>query len=113
MTHTLTGTVILMEPYVVHTQDMCVGSAGEFDDVAPGMPVVIRDQGGKTLGTSKLVKLDTSDDRRCHYSYQVPDVPETAGYQLQFGNHAPTTFSRSQLAVDGWVVPPLYFGLGG
>lgn len=91
----------------------CDGGTGGYNDIGPGTDVVIKNNGGKVVGTAQLgdgpsSKLPpaTGEDFTpggCIWSTTVKGVP--AGddfYTVTVGSRGTQTYSRSDLDKDKW-----------
>lgn len=96
---TLSGTVHLKGDGIttsgLPTGYSCAGGRG-FDDLAPGAPVTVADETGKTLAKG-AVNGSYGQPGVCNLRFRVDDVPAGASfYRVQVGRQSPTTYIEAE-----------------
>jgi len=104
----LTGTFTLFTS--AQPQAMpCAPQAG-YGDIAAGAPVVVRDQGGATVGTGSLSAGSPEPSKRgCAFRFTVQRLPVAASYTVTVGQRGGLPYSYADLKNAGWKVT---MGLG-
>ncbi len=108
--HKITGTFKLIDSDVNYNQFTCYGLGG-YADIREGADVIVKDGSGKIIAKSKLVDDKAgSSARGCAYTFEVADVPSADFYAVSVGRRGELTYSKSEMAAQGWKVS---FSLGG
>jgi hypothetical protein len=80
----------------------CVGTGG-YDDISEGTNVVVKDQGGRILGSGSMDAGTSTDSVTCSYTFTVPNVrQDQQQYTLEISHRGGITQSESQLQAAGW-----------
>lgn len=101
---TLTGTFTLVDKDIDRVGSSCSGSGG-YSDFAPGMNVVVKDEGGKIIGTSSTTPGPVPDEYAsvtCVLEFTVEDLPDAKFYSVEIGRRGDLTYSREELDDMGW-----------
>lgn len=106
-THKVRGTFTLTES-AVHTRDgQCVGSGG-YDDLNSGTQVVVRNDRGRILATTRLGPGTLHGGFACKWAFTLR-VPESGFYSFEVSHRGELTYSKRQLERKHWRVA---FSLG-
>jgi len=86
------------------------GGSGGYDDIGPGMPVTVRDQDGKIIGSSSLPDTgEEIENHACEWTMPI-EVEDAEQYAVEGGHRGAVTYSREQLEGKDWTV---MMGVGG
>ena len=84
----------------------CAGGTGGYNDVGPGMSVVVRDNDGKVIGTSALG--DNGEEVKgvaCEWTAVVGDVPDGEDYySITVGRRGEQVYTGDQLEEENWEI---------
>lgn len=97
---TLTGTLTLTSDDLAGSDDNCSGTGG-FGDIQQGMDVVIRDETGAIIGTSR-VGPGTRSGRHCEFGFEVVELPIAEFYTVEVGDRGDLTYSPEELSEMDW-----------
>lgn len=91
----------------------CSGTGG-YDDIAPGLGVVVKDQSGTILATGALsfLRFDGASDPdlpgigfgSCTFSFRIRSVPRATFYEVEVGHRGGLTYSYDELRQRSWHV---------
>lgn len=97
------GTFVLTDEDLDVVGETCAGSGG-FSDVTEGLAVVVKDEAGKVLATSRLRSGEVVEDGdACSFPFTV-EVPRADFYTFEVGNRGDQTYSHEDLRRQGWFV---------
>lgn len=100
------GSILLFGAGPGARPDSCAGNGG-YDDVEPGLQVVVRDGEGSTLGTGRLAyDHDAHEASRdvCPLVFGVPGLPRSDFYAVEVGRRGELVYSFDELEAAGWEV---------
>lgn len=81
------------------------GGSGGYSDIAPGMPLTVRDQDGKLIGSGSLP--DKGEDYApvgCIWTLTVVVPDDAEQYAVEGGHRGEVTYSRDKLEEEDWHV---------
>jgi hypothetical protein len=89
----------------------CAGGSGGYNDVGPGMPVVIRNNDGQVIATGQLggggepVDVGIGPKVGCEWTAVVEDVPRGEDYYaIEVGSRGEQIYTGDQLEERGWSI---------
>lgn len=87
------------------TSATCTGSGG-YSDIQPGLPVTIKDEVGKIIGTTSLGSGSPGTDyfSGCTMSFSFDAVPDANIYSVEAGRRGAVSYTKAQLEGNGWKV---------
>ena len=100
---TLTGTLTLFQSGLVKDGDSCLGT-GEYDHLAPGKRVTIRNQDDETIAIAELQSSSWLGPGACRFPFAVPNLPRASVYSFTVNDHEQVEYTRRQLEEAGWRV---------
>jgi hypothetical protein len=115
---TVTGEFVLVDPGGIRLDqtaegaESCKGTGG-YDDIAPGLGVVVRNEDGKTIGTGTLENPEPPADNAvgyvgteglCRFVFQVPLRETATFYAIEVGTRGELTYSHTDLEATDWAV---------
>lgn len=85
----------------------CDGGSGGYDDIGPGMPITVKDQDGKLIGSGSLPDSGESQDvdgvtYGCIWSVAVMVPDDAQQYAVEGGSRGAVTYSQETLADHDW-----------
>jgi len=81
----------------------CSGGTGGYNDIGPGMPVTVKDETGKIIGSGSLPEHGKDlEGLGCEWSISVIVPDDAKQYAVEGGDRGAVTYSRAQLDKDGW-----------
>jgi hypothetical protein len=101
-THRLQGAFILNDTGVDYSESSCSGT-GEYADLKEGLGVVVKDEAGQTVGSTKLVVDPRSSASQCLYRWEMT-VADAASYSIHVGERAAGTYSTEDMNSRYWQV---------
>jgi hypothetical protein len=86
----------------------CDGGSGGYDDLGPGMPITVKDQDGKLIGSSTLPEggePQEIDGLRfgCIWETVVMVPDDAEQYAVEGGSRGAVTYSRDTIENEGWI----------
>lgn len=110
---TIDGTFTVYDAGGIHLEragtgartQFCAGTGG-YDDIRPGVRVVVRDGDGSTLATGQLeydAEADEATEDECPLVFEV-DVPRSEFYAIEVGRRGELTYSFEEMETQGWRV---------
>jgi len=105
--HTITGTLELVDtstdfPSIDVSGSTCHGKSG-YSDIAPGMPVTVKDESGKLLGATTLL-FGTGSTTHCDFDFTIDGVGDASIYSVEGGRRGAISYTKAQLEANGWTV---------
>lgn len=102
--HTINGTFTLYgdSDSISTIGATCEGDGG-YSDLAPGMPITVKDENGKILGATTL-GTGTGSSNQCTFTFVLDGVGEANIYSVEGGRRGAVSYPRSQLESAGWTV---------
>lgn len=107
--HTITGTMTLIDSSGWTSGEECYGTGG-YDDIGEGSSVTIRDGRDAIIATGSLgggtggeAYLDDSTVS-CNLSFSVADVPDVDFYQIEVSHRGALSYSKADMVSKGWSV---------
>jgi len=102
--HTINGTFVLNgdSDSILTLGTTCWGDDG-YSDLAPGMPITVKDESGKILGATSL-GTGTGNSSRCTFTFVLDGVGDANIYSVEGGRRGAVSYPRSQLEDSGWTV---------
>jgi len=100
--HRLQGAFILNDTGVDHSESSCPGT-GEYADIEAGLGVIVRDEAGKTVGSTELVYDSQSSAGQCVYRWEMT-VADAKSYSIEVGQRGAGTYSAADLNRRYWQV---------
>jgi hypothetical protein len=100
---TVTGTLTLFQPGLVKDGDSCLG-AGEYDHLAPGKRVTVRNQDDETIAIAELQPSAWLGPEACRFPFAIPNLPRASSYVFTVNDHEQVEYTRRQLEDAGWRV---------
>jgi hypothetical protein len=98
--HSLVGTFTLFGPKA--QQNPC---ALRHPDVAEGVPVLVKGEGGSAMGSASLSSGSADATRRaCIYHFTVRSLPDAQTYTVEVGKLGGLRYSLADLTKTGWNV---------
>jgi hypothetical protein len=84
----------------------CAGGTGGYNDVGPGMAVVVRDNDGRVIGTSALDPGgEAIENYACEWTAVVEDVPTGEDYySISVGRRGEQVYTGDQLEERDWEI---------
>jgi hypothetical protein len=105
-THTIRGTMTLIDSDVGGSSGDCYGTEG-YDDIEQGAQVTVKNGSGKTLAVSDL-QAGSSDDEdfmvSCEFGFVVRDVPDASFYDVTVSHRGGVSFSKDEMERKNWHV---------
>lgn len=102
---TINGELVLAysdSSIAVTAGEACVGRGG-YADLNSEADVVIKNEDGKIIATSKLGQ-GKIEQGACRFTFAVEGVPEASFYSVEVSHRGELTYSRDELEEDGWSV---------
>jgi hypothetical protein len=98
---TIRGTMILTDAPTLRAN--CVGQ-GVFSDLRSGAVVVLTDESGSRIGSTRLQPGEPDyDDQVCSYPFTLTGVPsDHQEYAVEVAQRGRVTKSRAEMAQTGW-----------
>ena len=80
------------------------GGSGGFSDIGPGMPITVRDQAGKIIGSGALPDHGEAagGGMGCVWTTTVTVPDDAEQYAVEGGDRGAVTFARQKLEENGW-----------
>jgi len=85
----------------------CSGRGG-YSDIEPGAQIVIRDESGDIIATSRLERDPNSVVGGCTFIF-IAEVPDARFYTFSLGRRGDITYSKTEMEQMGWA-PALVVG---
>lgn len=85
----------------------CIGRGG-YSDIEPGAQIVIKDESGDIIATSRLERDPNSVVGGCTFIF-IAEVPDARFYTFTLGRRGDITYSRDEIERMGWA-PALGIG---
>lgn len=87
----------------------CSGGEGGYRDIAPGMPITVKNQDGKILASTTLPEKGTTMPLNgrsggCVWSVVVQVPGDQDQYAVEAGRRGDVTYSHAQLDQEKWRV---------
>ncbi|MCU1677670.1 MAG: hypothetical protein JWM93_2428 [Frankiales bacterium] len=101
-THTVFGVMQLVGGKSNEYASTCEGKGG-YSDISQGTSVTVTDGAGKIIGTGHLDE-GTGAGSVCTFGFTVKSVPDTDFYKIEISHRGGLTFSREEMAAQGWIV---------
>jgi hypothetical protein len=100
-TTTITGAMLLNDLKAHLTG--CREATVFYTDIAPGAPVLIKDEANAIIGTGSLGPGRKEGTRACLFEFSVPNVRADANvYTVEVGTSGNQQKTREQAAAEGW-----------
>lgn len=81
----------------------CSGGDGGYDDIGPGMPLTVKDQDGKIIGSGTLPdKGEEYAGVGCEWTLHVMVPDDAQQYAVEGGSRGAVTFSHADLEEAHW-----------
>jgi hypothetical protein len=100
--HRLLGAFILNDTGVDYSESSCSGT-GEYADIKAGLSVIVRDEAGKTVGSTELVYDSHSSASQCVCRWETT-VGDAESYSIEVGQRGAGTYSAEDLNRRYWQV---------
>ena len=100
---TVAGTITLFQEELVREGNSCVGT-GEYDDLAPGGQVTVRNGDDETIATAELQASAWLGPAACRFSFTIPDLPRASVYIFAVTDREGVEYTRQELEERGWRV---------
>jgi uncharacterized protein len=98
----LSGRVIVASANLVSTDAGCAGS-GDFEDVAPGLPVAVLDADGNELGFGALgAGVLSADGAHCSLRFTIEGLTPSTVWEVIVGDRDGVIYDESLLATTGY-----------
>ena len=81
----------------------CAGSGG-YDDIRASAQVIVKDQDGKTIGTSQLGPGTQTQASDCLFTFTVSGLPKAEFYSVEVSHRGALSWSFDELKAKGWTV---------
>ncbi len=95
---TAKGTFTLKQIGLSSSTGPCEGRDG-YQDIRPGVQVVVRDATGKDVGLGRLGDGTRVDPGWCEFPFTVTDIPESEGlYTIEVSKRGGISFKRTDAA---------------
>lgn len=79
-----------------------------YADIDEGLPITVRDQDGKVVGTGTLetgkTKRDAGGATACDFPFVINNLPDRDFYTISAGRRGEITYSEGDLKSKGWRV---------
>jgi hypothetical protein len=98
---TIIGTLTLFQTALIKEGDFCVGH-GEYDDLAPGERVTIRNEDDETIAVGRLDRSTWLGPEACRFSFTIPDVPRASVYRVEVADRDRVEYTRRELEEANW-----------
>lgn len=90
----------------------CSGGSGGYSDITSSTDVTVYDGSGKVIATAALgddctqptTDVGSTDFSDATWTTKVTNVPDEKFYQVEVGHRGKLTFSKADLASNGWTV---------
>jgi len=103
--HTVTGTLRVVVSHSSYASPDCSALSGGFSDIAAGTQVIVKDDGGKIVGTGQLKNEGVrNSSTECEYSFSVGPVPDRPFYSVEVSHRGAQTYSLDQMKAQGWKI---------
>jgi hypothetical protein len=80
------------------------GGSGGYSDISPGMPVTVKDQDGKIIGSSSLPETgEQLENHACEWTMPI-EVEDAEQYAVEGGDRGAVTYSHDQLDDKDWTI---------
>lgn len=111
--YTIEGVFALVDADGIHIEragpaaraEWCAGTGG-YDDIEPGLQVVVRDGEGSTLGTGRLEydhEAHEATNDLCPLVFTV-EVPRSDFYSIEVGRRGELVYDFDEMEEMGWEV---------
>jgi hypothetical protein len=79
------------------------GGSGGYDDIGPGMPITVKDQNGKLIGSESLTeKGEFYPMAGCEWTTVITVPDDAEQYAVEGGSRGAVTYSRAKLEENDW-----------
>jgi hypothetical protein len=79
------------------------GGSGGYDDIGPGMPITVKDQDGKVIGSESLpADGEYYAGAGCEWTVTVMVPDDAQQYAVEGGSRGAVTYSRAKLEENNW-----------
>lgn len=103
-THTITGSIDLIDPDETWTFGRgCSGDDG-FDDLREGADVRVYDGARNLIANGRLDAGEATGTHICRFPFTVEDVPEVDFYEIEIANRAGPSWSLEDMEENEWQV---------
>jgi hypothetical protein len=100
--HRLLGAFILNDTGVNYSESSC-SSTGAYADIKEGLSVIVKDESGKTVGSTELVHDSHSSASQCVYTWEMT-VGDAESYSIEVGQRGAGTYRAEDLNRRYWQV---------
>lgn len=100
---TVSGTLTLFQAELVMDGESCHGT-GEYEDLAPGGQVTVRNQDDETIAVAELQRSAWLGPEACRFPFSIPDLPRASVYVFAVNDRDQVEYTRRQLEEAGWRV---------
>jgi hypothetical protein len=103
---TISGQLVLISyPHHRYPDGSCGGEiGGGYQDIQPGLTVVIRDGSNNIIGMGKLSPGKIEEGVSCVFPYRIAGVPKTNFYSIEIGRRGSVNYSYQDLVENNFYV---------
>lgn len=101
--HDVAGTFDLIMDDQATLGAPCSGTGG-YDDIQSGAQVKVTNQDGTLIGTGDLGAGERAEGRRCHFEFNIADLPDAEFYSFELGRRGELTYSKADMEAADWTV---------
>lgn len=92
---TIVGVMTLVDSYTAGSGGIgCQGSGG-YSDMRPGAVATASDAAGTIVAVGSI-KVGGETEKGCQLFFEIPDVPQSAFYQIEVSNRGLVTFTEEE-----------------